>query len=66
MVKIQRKMSPKKYLSKATYIYEYDLLPVPSEFRQTITPFFEKDFQVSIVSQNGELTISYSTKKLNK
>ena len=66
MVKIQRKMSPKKYLSKATYIHEYDLLPVPSEFRQTIIPFFEKDFHVSIVLENGELTISYSTKKPDK
>jgi len=59
-------MSPKKYLGKATYLYEYDLLAVPSEFRQTITPFFENDFQVNVVLQNGELTITYSTKIQNK
>ena len=59
-------MSPKKYLGKATYRNEYDLLPVPSEFRKTITPFFENNFKVRVVLQNGELTISYNTKELNK
>jgi hypothetical protein len=66
MVKIQRKMSAKKYLSKRTYLYEYDLLAVPSEFRQTIAPFFEEDFQVCVVSQDGHLTITFRTKKLYK
>jgi hypothetical protein len=66
MVRLQRKMSAKKYLGKRTYLYEYDLLAVPSEFRQTIAPFFEKDFQVYVLSQDGHLTITFRSQKLNR
>jgi hypothetical protein len=66
MVKIQRRKCKKPYLGgKRVYVYERDLLEVPSRLRQTITPFFDEDFRVDAIPQGDCLTIIYKARKTN-
>ena len=65
MVRIQRRVSRKRYLnSKRVYEYERVSLHIPRKFHELIKPFLKRDLEMKITAQNGSLVIVLTKKTL--
>ena len=64
MVRIQRRVSRKRYLnSKRTYEYERVSLHIPRKYHELIKPFLNQDFDVSAAAEKGIIVITLTPQK---
>jgi hypothetical protein len=47
-LKLVRKVSRKRYFNKRLYEYERFMGPIPSEFREAVKPWLERDMRLSV------------------
>lgn len=59
MVRIQRRVSKKRYLnSKRTYEYERITLEIPKKHHETVRPFLERDFDFKVEAEKDHININ--------
>ena len=64
MVRIQRRVSRKRYLnSKRVYEYERVSLHIPRKCHELIKPFLNQDFGVSVAAEKGIIVITLTPQK---
>ncbi|MEM3874883.1 MAG: hypothetical protein QXU45_07115 [Candidatus Bathyarchaeia archaeon] len=64
MVRIQRRLSRKRYLG-GKYAYEYERLSldIPHKFHKTVKPFIGQDLDIEISLKDGCLVIALTPRK---
>ena len=63
MVKIRRRVSRKRYYSKACYEYERFFIEIQKRFQDTLRPFLEKDLKMNVIEKENKLIIELSLKR---
>jgi len=64
MVKIQTRVSKRNYLrAKRTYEYERMYLYIPKKYHETVKPFLNQDFGVSVAAEKGCIVITLAPQK---
>ena len=63
MVKIRRRVSRKRYYSKACYEYERFFIEIQKRFHDTLKPFLEKDLKMHVSERENKLLIELSLKR---
>ena len=63
MVKIRRRVSRKRYYSKACYEYERFFIEIQKHFHDTLKPFLEKDLKMNVIEKGNKLIVELSLKR---
>ena len=64
MVRIQRRVSRKRYLnSKRVYEYERISLNIPREFHETVKPHLDQDFDMKVTAEKDSLFVTLTPSK---
>jgi len=52
-----RKVSRKRYFSKATYVHERIFIPIPAKYKELVKPFLDRELDVSVEAEKDGLIV---------
>lgn len=56
-MRLLRKVSRKRYFSKATYEHERILIPVPAKYRELVRPLLGRELDIRVEAEGGGLVV---------